>query len=755
MAVVRRNLLLIMLVTVAGTVAAGFVATRLEERYLAVATLVLERSDVRLSQPAAAIEQLDLDRTAVETEIDLIRSRSFAGEAVDTFDLVNNPRFNGYLRAQDGNLRLGWPALAQMVMRIAEVDDGRAAASPPAEAAPAAPVAPDEPSARPDLPSLHVQRDRAISHLLSILSVSRASEESLAMQLRVTGPDPAEAAHLANGIAQLYVDRSLQRKRQQTLETIAFLQERADELAEAISTAEIEIASYGEEHELADVAKVDLLRAQMIDLNAQLTKARVARAEADARLEQLKLVMATSSAGLDAILTSPLLDALRSDRARLQRERDELRQVYADQHPQLQNKLAEIRSIEKLIDDETHRIVIELENQADLAATRVNQLRADLDALEGLGRKRELSHIELRQLERQASSKRARHEEILARLGALERQVQVLTPSARLVSEAAVPGEPVFPRPKLIIAGGAVGSLALVLLGVMILEGLDDRVRSGFALERRLGITHLGYVPQLSRVRAGRARASLFNLIKKQPQSAVDEAIRSILWRCCAGGRRAGHTVIMVSSALPGEGKTSLASAMAACSASLGRRTALVDFDLRRQGIAEVTAKPKTKALGLFSRKAGMEGLGLHDYLAGEGAFEDLLDPDADIPTLTIITSRRAKLTSNAVFYSTRLPRLFTELRNHFDVTIVDTPPALLVNEAIELSEYADFVVLVSRWGRTKVSEISVCAGLFRSRRQSRIGLVVNGVRHNVQRHYEASVDRVDYSAYSKSYYRS
>ena len=736
MSMLRRNARTIIILTIIGAVCAGFLARNLEPQYSALATLVLERSDTRLSQAVASLEQQDLDRSAVETEIDIILSRSFAGEAVDAFDLVNNAHFNPYLAPRDGLLA----KFGRMFEAPAETTDESAQEPLPAEY----------------LPPVHEQRDRTISRLLDAMSVARAGQESLAMHLRVNGPDPIEAAWLANGIAKLYVDRSLERTRKATLETIAFLQKRADELAASISATEVEIASYGARNNVADSDKVDLLSSQMIDLNAQLTKARVELAEAEARLRQLKNVSAEGAGGLSDILTSPLLDSLRSDRARLQRERDELAQVYAEQHPQLQTKLAEVRSIDTLINEETNRIVIELENQAELAKARVSQLRSDLNGLEQRSRDRELSQIELRQLERLVSGKRARHEEILSRLSALERQVQVLTPSARLVSEAETPVKPFFPRPVHIVVGGGVGSLVLAVILVLLIEGFDSRVRSGFALERRLGFANLGYIPLLP---AGsdknkKKRASMFSFVKERPQSHMDEAIRSILWRCCIGARREGNRIILISSALPGEGKTSVASALAAVSASLGRQTVLIDFDLRRHGATHMTASPKQRSL--FGRKPEESTApSVQDYLAGDLMLDDILTVDPDQPNLTILSSNRKMLESNAVFYSQRLSSLFAELDARFDVTIVDTPPALLVNEAIELSEFADFVVLVARWGKTKQAEITMAASLFRSRSKTRMGLVVNGVRHDRQKLYEVRGFEIDYAAHAKTYYRT
>lgn len=723
-ALLRRNLGILVLATVVGAGLGYAIARNLPPRYVAAARLVLERNDSVVSQPTAAIEQLGLDRSAVETEMDVIHSRSFGGDGVDKFGLMTDPDFNSYLAPDTGGLvgkilRLLPPSIAKQ-------------------------LGVEEPEL--ELPPVAVQRDRAITKLLQSMKVSRVSAESLAMDLSVNAADPVKAARLANGLATLYVDASLERKRDAVMNTITFLHDRSEAISADISSDEIAQSKFGALHRLSNDQNVDLLRGQMIELNQQLTLARVQLSESEARLKQAQIAVGQGSDAFNSVVNSVLLATLQSDRSTLQREL----QLLPPRHPARTGKQQELATLEDMIRSESDRILGELGNQVELSQQQADKLQADLDKLDAYNREREIAQVQLEGMGRQINDKRVRQEEIISRLGLLERQGERLQPSARIVSTAEVPIKPVFPRPALIVAGGAAGSAALTVMLILVLAGFDNRVRAAGAVEQRCGIASLGYVPRIAR---GRGIAGLFGFVRKRPRSQIDEIVRAILWRCRTRGGRTQKKVLMITSSGAGEGKSSVASTLAAVGARLGFATALVDFDLRRHGATRMTSG-KRRHRGLFGR-ARQHAPSLQDYLDAGCDIDTLCEPDAEIPNLTIIASSCGALDSNAIFYSDRIESLFAELRARFDLVIVDTPPALLVNEAVELAAHADLVILVARWGQTRIDEFAACSEQFRDRRLDEIGFVLNDVPFGQQKLYELPGAAVDYGRLARGYYRS
>jgi uncharacterized protein involved in exopolysaccharide biosynthesis len=168
------------------------------------------------------------------------------------------------------------------------------------------------------------------------------------MRIRVESADPNLAARLANGIAEVYVTNTLEQKRRLAEAALAGLQIRATELTTQIRDAEKELASYGAALANRNDDALDLISARLVEINNQLTQARVDLAEREARLEQVRSFLDAGRGGADAILTSPLLAELQAERVRLERDRTELGLV--------------------AISNELNRVLLDLRSKGDVSA---------------------------------------------------------------------------------------------------------------------------------------------------------------------------------------------------------------------------------------------------------------------------------------------------------------------------------------------------------------------------------------------------
>lgn len=601
-ALLRRRVWLIGAIILGGTAAAAVIAFSLQEVYTASSTLVFDRKDAYLSKVEGQLEGGELDKVAIETEIDVIRSKLFIGGLVDSLGLLNDPYFNSSLRT---------------------VDDAEAAS--PA-------------------PELALQRERAIAKFRSKLAVKN-SDTSLSMTIQISHDDPVQAATLANAVSDAYVAQSLRRKKDSIRGAIVLLRQRLAQLASQIAESERKIA--------------DHIRDNQLDVN-------------------------------------------RGPSQRVEGLRAEIKQ--------LQGRLQLLSTQQSGNEDRS-------------TAAQIERTEARLDKLEQELERLTIAEIRHRAMEQELVTDRDRYNRMAERLVNLDNQADMQNASARVISPAGVPSQPSFPKRKMIIAGGFAGSAMFSIMLALLFDGLITRVRSDQRTMQILDLPNLAYVPETPAGKSGRPASPPEHYIKKNPQSFFAEAVRSLFMACRRTNVDRPPQVIMLTSALPGEGKSTLAYAVAVSAAGLGHRTAVVDLDLHRCGIS--------KAVGIERRDAWVS-----DYLRGECELEDTVQADPDVPGLDIIAASPGAQLPSTLLNSDRLPEMIVALRAQYDIIILDTPAALVVNDSSFLATLADASIMVIRWGQTTENALRDAAMRLRINNIPLVGTVINRVEPRTHARY-------------------
>ena len=641
------------------TVVAYGQATR---RYVATAQVVVDRRQEQIVQVGAPTPPVTTDSPTVDTEVEVLQSPVLAGRVVDTLGLVREPEFNPDLRE---------PGTIDRLLR-----------SEPTTATPSQ------------------ARDRAIRTLIGRLDVKRDGL-SYAIRVGFTSSSPERAAAIANAVVDGYVANQLDAKLGTTQRAVDLLRERLEQLRGQVLAAETAVARYRSNNRLFAASSTSSITQQELSgLNAQLAEARAAQAAAVARLGTARAQLGRGRSGeeLGEALESPVVGELRAQRAGLSRNLADLSGRYGPRHPELMKAERQLADIDAQIEGEVARIVANLETQARVAEQRTASIAGSLGRSQGGLVSDSNASVRLNELERNAESARALYQAFLARFRETTAREGTEQSESRIVAHAQVPREPVSPDAMLYALIGVLAAVGLSAVAVLVAQFLASGIETGEAAERALGVPALGSIPDLAsipEVRRRRATASPTQHVVDHPGSVFAESIRAL--RASVSFNRTDHDarVVMVTSSLPGEGKTTVSICLARSAALSGARAVLVDCDFRHRS--------STRQL------LTQVGCGLAEVLDGSATLDEALVLDRASGAHLLALGPDGGVLFDRLG-TQPMDALIAELRERFDFIVLDTAPVLAAAEPLVLAGKVDSVVYLVRWRKTpaKAAEIGL-----------------------------------------------
>jgi capsular exopolysaccharide synthesis family protein len=707
LAILRRRRRVVLWVTTIMTTVALLAGVQVRKTYTATAQVMIEPRESRIVNVEKVAPGLPAEDSAIiETHIKLIQSRATLARAVENLDLLSDTRFADDQPASDRSV--GGPvALLAGWLPVWMADQL------PARWALAAGI-----TAGAQGPDPEALREQAVDALQDGVKVAQAGR-SYVLSISYTSDRPHEAARIANGIAQAYVDVQLDEKLSATRRASAWLGEQVEQLRWRVFGSELAMEEFRAANGLVETAREPLDAQQLAILTTSLIDARAERSAQEARLQSLR-AMRASGHGLESaaeVLSSPLILNLREREMELAREEAQLAREYGEHHPLILQLRAEQQKLADRIEHEIDNVIANLENDVAVARSREQAHAEHLREAKGQSAVTGQAEVQLRELEREVAASRSLYETLLVRLKETEQQQEIVQADARLISPAKVPDRPSSPAPKLFAMVGFTASLVLGSILALLLEQLDDTLRTGRQVEELLGVPSLGLVPRV----AGADPRPHLDMIER-PQSAYAEAVHALHTQLCGTGvDRPPPSAILVTSALPAEGKTSLAASLAVFAVQLGYKTLLVDLDLRRPAVArEFNAEPRSDLLGV---------------LAGAGRIEDAImrDPDSGVALLAAGQDHGNPIT---LLTSKRLKAVLRAARECYDCVIIDTPPVLGLPDVSALSALADAILFVVRWDRTKRDAVAAALRQLADASAKVSGIVLNQVDMKKQASY-------------------
>jgi capsular exopolysaccharide synthesis family protein len=625
-----------------------------------------------------SVLQRDYWGDQVLAEMEVLRSRGLARKVVQRMNLQNYEEFNPALRQPEESLfdflayldprswiPAGWKdAVKEALGRETRAD----------------PVAP------PTEEQLVEQRlATATGILMGKVNVEEV-EFAGVVTIGISSWDPELAARIANEYPEAYIVDQLESRFEATEKANAWLSEQLQELEDKVRESERAVEIFREEHGLAETAGRGLLDAQISELNSQLIVARAERAEIEARLAQINRLLEAGGQGVETlaeVLSSPLIQQLRSQELQAVGRISELAVEFGPKHPRMLQAQAELAETRERIEDEVRQVAAGLENEAEFTRARVVSLESSLREAQGASSEQSKEAVQLRALQREAAANRALFETFLSRFKETTATQGMETSDARVLSAAEAPGGPSYPnrRQKLltIVILGFLGACGLVLA----LQFLNPGLRSPEQVRQVLGEYVLGVLPAVP------GKTALQDHVLEKPQSRAVEAINSLKFSLALSDPDIQLKAVQVTSSVPEEGKTSLALALARVEAASGRKVILVDGDLRRSSII--------RKLGLPAGHKGLSDL----IVAGDAELSEFImrDEAGSMDLISIGTAEYAN--AGDIFSSRRMEQILEKLKAQYDLVIIDSPPVMAVADARIIGRLVDKTLFVVRWDKT------------------------------------------------------
>jgi succinoglycan biosynthesis transport protein ExoP len=606
------------------------------------------------------------DPTELETEVKILQSDLLALQVVKELALDRRPEFGGKTPALPSSLDLAPDPL--------QADSGRTSA--------------------------------LISNFRGNLRVSLAPNTHI-VEVHFRSPDKELAAEVVNTLMSTYTENNFKSRFNSTMQASDWLSKQLVDLQMKVESSQEKLVRYQKEHEILGIDEKQNITTEKLDeLNKALTMAESERMDKESvyRLVQagdtdtvVSAASALDAAGTGTQPASGLLELLRSKEADVKIQAAELSTQFGPSYPKVAQLNSQLKEIDAQILLETKKVVGKIRGQYMAAVQRENMLHEALEKQKQEANKLNESAIEYSILKRDLESYRTLYEGLLEKMKEAGVSAGLKSNNFRIVDSARVPTAPIEPNiPRNLSFAFMLGLTSGVGLAFL-LEGLDNTVRTTEQAQMISGLPPLGMIPLGSRsAREGANAKRLVIATSKEavelvtqvrPQSQMAESYRALRTSLLLSNLGAPPKVIMITSALPQEGKTTTSINCAVVLAQKGIRVLLIDADLRRPSIH--------KTLGMGPRS------GLSNVLTGSATLQQTITRSPILPNLSVLPAGTPPPNPAELLASANMRDVLEELRGQYDHIVVDTPPTLSVTDAVVLSPRADAIVLVIRSGQT------------------------------------------------------
>lgn len=622
------------------------------------------------------------DAETVQSEIQILTSRALISRLIADLKLNDEPEFNP---------ALGKSTMGSLLGRRAGVLD----------------------------------EDAIIDRVLSKLSVYQKGT-SRVVAIQFTSTSARMAALLANRLAELYIAQQIEQKNNINRQATKWLAQQIEDLRAKVQSSEAAVEAFRSDSGLFLTNGSTVPQQQLTDLNSQLSAAQADRAEAEAKLENARSLIASGNSvnSAAAVLQSPLIQSLRQQEVALRAQIAQMSETFLPSHPKMVEAQANLADLDRQIGKEVDKIIQGLANDARVAGARAASLRASLVKLQSRMGALNQDEVQLRALERDAATNRSLLESFLKRYEEANARAEAdaRTANAAIVSRAQELSEPTFPKKGAVLTLAIFAGLFLALIISVFAEVFSRGFRTAEQIERITGTPFLGLIPELE----GRSPGGPAAEVVREPLGLYAEAIRGLqgsVMLARVGNRRA--RTVLITSAHKGEGKSTTAASLARVLAMGGYRTILVDADMRAPCVHLTLGIPQQAGLSeLLTGRANFGQVIRQDF----GSYAHVMQAGGPLPNPT------------AALASSQMEWVLKALDQTYDFVIIDSPAAMAAADAQVLTKIVDVTVLVTRWSSTSRRVVARVLKMLSAASGRRVGILLTRVNLRRYRRYTDSV---------------
>jgi capsular exopolysaccharide synthesis family protein len=685
----------IIAITVLVTAVAAFYIFPMQPVYHSTATLLIE------AQPASPVSIKKIvderrDQGYYNTQYGILKSRDLAEQVIRRLSLDTHPEFNPPEEEEEKEplLTISWPEWLNMDWFKGESDE----------------------ETQPQ--STEVPFNRLVDAFTKRLTIQPIARSQL-VKIGFEAHDPKLAAEVANAVGEVYIQRDREARLQLAVQASENLAARLRDLRETLETSEQQLQTFRETENLLDVSGVRTLAAtQLSELNGQLIEMERQLAQSKVLYDQ---VVALRNVSLDRIASLPIImedgmfRSLKTAESDLQRNLSSLSERYGSNH-------VKILEVKANLEETRNHIAKHIQSIADRVVKNYEVAQANFVLLNNAMEraKQEMQQINRKEyrlnvLSREVSANRELYDLFLRRIKETNISSDLQLASARVVDSALEPIYPIKPAKDKYFLLAACFGVALGVMWAFVREFFDNTIKEAEELEGKMAYPVLGSLPKLdfAKKNANAAQASLFSYTNA-PNSEFAESMRTIRTGLLLSGLDNAQKMIVVTSSMPGEGKSTVAMNLAL---SLGNmaKVLLVDADLRNPSLANVCGLDES-AVGLSQLASGMNELPecIHELPNNSNI---LLMPAGFRPPNPL-----------ELLSSMRFAGLLVQLNDQFEYVIVDAPPALPFSDAMLLSTYASDVVYVVQANATPYRSVQQGIKKLNTVKASLTGVVLNQI---------------------------
>jgi uncharacterized protein involved in exopolysaccharide biosynthesis/Mrp family chromosome partitioning ATPase len=672
---------------IAGAAVAGFLVTGVwlcfvTPEYEAQAVVIVDSRRNKLADAESALSSIVIDQyqTALKSELELIRSPDLARHVIDGLGLLSTPEYRSAITHRSTASRfqaMRMKLLAGLRAGLARI--GLPGVLPQAAAAAAEQTADAQPAATPQ--QIMENAIKIFEKKFWVLN----DPKSLTLRLGYRSASPELSAAITNAALDRYLAADAETKDAAINRSEAWLRGRIVDLRLNLEAAEQAVEDFRASHDLATIGERSPLQEELLQLKGRQIDAQAEVSAARAKVAQQQSG-ASVAAGAD-VLGSRLIAGLRQQQAELQSKQADLAAVLGPNHPNVLRVNDELASVTAKIRDEVGRYSQSRTIDLKTAESRLADLSVAIEAVQSKIGAANKAAIKLHSLEQDAAAARSVLDDFTKRYNQ-DDGAPLMQPDSRVVSRAEVPVDAVSPSYGLTLLAGTLGFAGLGFA----LSLLVERFRQGFEdvqqLHEELGMFVAGLVLRAPQKQlAGRPR-QLAQPALLPPMRELAVTVRALVHSPATPGET---RVVLVTSSVPGEGKSNVALSLASGIANGGQRCLLIDGDVLRPSLHTSLGVPATPGLVELT----LDRLALHaavrqvpgerfDFLPAGRPTGDTLGP----------------------FAIDRFGGVLDELKRDYDVIVIDSAPVLLASEGVVLSSFADLTLFLVKW-RTTPREIA------------------------------------------------